>query len=411
MYVNRLFPSCIRIIAPAELAPTFVPRVNKLGFHTKALWTPDIAHTVQVAADLDIPFAASCPDEVLLRKEVQLVVITACPMISSQLSIKALGIGKHVICDVPSCLSLKEAVRMLSAAQYYPQLVALVGFGMRHLAVIQKTHQLLRQVAIGELLVIDAIVRTGALHGSAYNWRFEQLSGGGLLNIVGSHVIDLICFLVGKRAVCVQGVVQSLPSCSLQSSSSSSSSSSSCSQRQEEFRRMNADNVCSFLMRFDDGMHASVNLNALGAPNFFLELLCWGTQGQLIVQNFYLYLVKFTSNGPIKQLLLNEEADAPIDESFAGYANRSCAQLHQLTLFSLLRSLNKPLQARLSPSSSSSSETDRKSTVSAKEHTLNEAANFEDALYVKAVVEAIKLASLRGEDVHIEMPVQCDDGL
>ncbi|KFD55005.1 hypothetical protein M513_04187 [Trichuris suis] len=398
----------VGIIAPVELAPTFVPRVNKLGFHTKALWTPDIAHTVQVAADLDIPFAASCPDEVLLRKEVQLVVITGCPMISSQLSIKALGIGKHVICDVPSCLSLKEAVRMLSAAQYYPQLVALVGFGMRHLAVIQKTHQLLRQVAIGELLVIDAIVRTGALHGSAYNWRFEQLSGGGLLNIVGSHVIDLICFLVGKRAVCVQGVVQSLPSCSMQSTSSGSSS----SQQQEEFRRMNADNVCSFLMRFDDGMHASVNLNALGAPNFFLELLCWGTQGQLIVQNFYLYLVKFTSNGPIKQLLLNEEADVAIDESFGGYANRSCAQLHQLTLFSLLRSLNKPLQALLSPSSSSSSsETDTKLTVPLKEERLNDAANFEDALYVKAVVEAIKLASLRGEDVHIEMPVQCDDGL
>uniref|UniRef100_A0A5S6Q7X3 GFO_IDH_MocA domain-containing protein n=1 Tax=Trichuris muris TaxID=70415 RepID=A0A5S6Q7X3_TRIMR len=385
----------VGIIAPAELAPTFVPHVNKLGFDTKALWTPDIAHTVQVAADLDIPFAASRPDEVLLRKEVQLVVITGCPVISSQLCIKALGIGKHVICDVPFCLSLKEAIRMVSAAQYYPQLAALVGFGMRHLAVIQKTYQLLRQVAIGQLLVVDAIVRTGALHGSAYNWRFEQLSGGGVLNIVGSHVIDLICFLVGKRPDCVQGVVQSLPSCSANDSSS----------QQQDFRRMNADNVCSFLMRFDDGMHASVNLNALATPNFFLELFCWGTQGQLIVQDFHLYLVKFTSNGPTKQLLVNDqEADIPTDdELLGGYANRSCAQLHQLTLFSLLRSFHKPLQTLLS---SSLSEADQKLTVSVKEQMLNNAANFEDALYVKTVVEAIKLASLRGEDVRIEVPIQ-----
>lgn len=43
-------------------------------------------------------------DDVLLRKDVDLVFIICQPDLHAQIAVKALGIGKHVLCDRPAGL-------------------------------------------------------------------------------------------------------------------------------------------------------------------------------------------------------------------------------------------------------------------------------------------------------------------
>ncbi|KRX42727.1 Glucose-fructose oxidoreductase domain-containing protein 1 [Trichinella murrelli] len=390
----------IGLVIPAELAQHFIPKLKELGYLTKALWTPDAAWTIQVAADCEVPFAASESDEVLLRKDVQLVLIIGCPVISAQISIKALGIGKHVICDIPASLNSTQTIRMVQAADYYPQLIALVGFGMRHLEIFQKMRQLLQQLAIGRLLLFEVVVRFEGFQCRRYNWKFDQLSGGGILNLVGNHIVDLICFLVGKRAFSVQGVVQNLPvKLPVQDDSEPKSAADlSGNLDDDDFRKMSADNYSSFIMHFEGGLHASVSLSALGTPNFIYQFLCWGTHGQLIVENCKLYLVRFTPQGPVKELILTDPhgalSNASVGDSF-GYPNKSLTRLHQLTLQNTLRALSKPLSTLLFPNADVLS-------VKSKQNSLNSAASFEDALYVSNVLDALRISSLRGEETAIQ---------
>ncbi|KRX24230.1 Glucose-fructose oxidoreductase domain-containing protein 1 [Trichinella nelsoni] len=392
--------SDLGLVIPAELAQHFIPKLKELGYLTKALWTPDAAWTIQVAADCEVPFAASESDEVLLRKDVQLVLIIGCPVISAQISIKALGIGKHVICDIPASLNSTQTIRMVQAADYYPQLIALVGFGMRHLEIFQKMRQLLQQLAIGRLLLFEVVVRFEGFQCRRYNWKFDQLSGGGILNLVGNHIVDLICFLVGKRAFSVQGVVQNLPvKLPVQDDSEPKSAADlSGNLDDDDFRKMSADNYSSFIMHFEGGLHASVSLSALGTPNFIYQFLCWGTHGQLIVENCKLYLVRFTPQGPVKELILTDPhgalSNASVGDSF-GYPNKSLTRLHQLTLQNTLQALSKPLSTLLFPNADVLS-------VKSKQNSLNSAASFEDALYVSNVLDALRISSLRGEETAIQ---------
>ena len=44
---------------------------------------------------------------------------------------KALRIGKHVVCDRPGGLNQTEGLRMVRAAAYYPSLLAILAYSLR----------------------------------------------------------------------------------------------------------------------------------------------------------------------------------------------------------------------------------------------------------------------------------------
>lgn len=128
----------VGLLSSPEIVRSLTAEVKALGFTIKALWTCDLSVTVQVASEFEIPFAASAADEVLLRKEVELIIISGVPPVHAQISIKALGIGKHVVCDAPFALSEEDSLKVVQAAQYYPQLIGIVGFGMRHISLFNQ---------------------------------------------------------------------------------------------------------------------------------------------------------------------------------------------------------------------------------------------------------------------------------
>ena len=48
-----------------------------------------------------------------MKKDVALIIILCPPSLHSQIAVKALGIGKHVVCGVPGGLDQPECLRMV----------------------------------------------------------------------------------------------------------------------------------------------------------------------------------------------------------------------------------------------------------------------------------------------------------
>lgn len=68
-----------------------------------------------------------------------------------------LGIGKNVICDRTA--TPLDAFRMMSAAQYYPKLLSIMGNVLRFLPAFVQMKELIEEGYVGELLVCEAQVR------------------------------------------------------------------------------------------------------------------------------------------------------------------------------------------------------------------------------------------------------------
>ena len=55
----------------------------------------------------------------LLKKDVALIIILCPPSLHSQIAVKALGIGKHVVCGLPGGLDQPECLRMVQVCQSF----------------------------------------------------------------------------------------------------------------------------------------------------------------------------------------------------------------------------------------------------------------------------------------------------
>lgn len=97
-----------------NLVSVIVPFLREKGFKIEAIWSRTISEAEQAAKTLNIPFFTNKIDDVLLRKDVDLIFIMCSPNLHAQIAVKALGIGKHVVCDKPAGLSQHEALKMVS---------------------------------------------------------------------------------------------------------------------------------------------------------------------------------------------------------------------------------------------------------------------------------------------------------
>ncbi|XP_012273485.1 glucose-fructose oxidoreductase domain-containing protein 2 isoform X2 [Orussus abietinus] len=199
----------IGLFGTGSIVKVIVPILRAQGFKIEAVWGRTLAEAAEIATQLSIPFHTSHVDDVLLRKDVDLIFIMCSPSLHAQIAVKALGIGKHVVCDKPIALSQSEALKMVRAAQYYPSLISIVNHSLRFLPAFTRMKKALEEGFLyGPVTVIDIRVQMGTMLHDDYDWLCDETMGGGILALVGTHVIDLIFHLVKQRVSRVHAVME-----------------------------------------------------------------------------------------------------------------------------------------------------------------------------------------------------------
>ncbi len=110
----------------------------------------------------------------------------------------ALLSGKHVFCEKPLAVTAEQANELAKIANK-SGLVTGLNFQNRYWAGVLKAKELIS--GIGEIISF----RAAFLHSSSldkdkpYAWRYAPVSeGGGVINDLGSHVFDILYYLIGK---------------------------------------------------------------------------------------------------------------------------------------------------------------------------------------------------------------------
>lgn len=110
----------------------------------------------------------------------------------------ALEKGIHVFCEKPFTTSPEQA-KELSREFQAKGLVNQVGFGNRCTEVFNKTKELLDSGMLGKIVYFKAGIFSSTITKpqTETSWRSKRENGGGATYEMGSHVIDLINYLVG----------------------------------------------------------------------------------------------------------------------------------------------------------------------------------------------------------------------
>lgn len=359
----------IGVFGTGSEVKVLVPVLRERGFHIQAIWGRNLREAEAAARDLDIAFYTHKIDDVLLRNGVDLVFINCPPYLHSQISVKALGIGKHVVCDKPMGLGPADALKMVRAAQYYPSLITLVNHSLRFLPAIVHMRRALRDgyagATLADVTLIDVRVQMGSLLHDHYDWLCDAAMGGGALNLIGSHVIDVVSFLcAGNRAVRVHGVVRTH---------------TRHTEHVHGIRQVTAPDFCNFQMELEGGQLVTVALHSNSASRTFSqEVLVCGRDGHLVVRGGDLF----------GQRRVAASGGGQPDKEEALYVD--VQDLHCSTSGTLLP---RPYVKGLCKMVGALRESFVQEPGRWVKEPVRAAATFEDGLYVQAVLDAIRASS------------------
>ena len=117
----------------------------------------------------------------------------------------ALEAGKHVVCEKPLAMTSQESAELVALAAE-KGLVNAVNFNIRFYPLVQQARHLAQSGELGDLYIIQgSYLQDWLLLPTDWNWRLEPELGGELRAVadIGSHWLDLITFITGRRVEAV----------------------------------------------------------------------------------------------------------------------------------------------------------------------------------------------------------------
>ena len=141
--------------------------------------------------------------ELLAMEDIDVVSICTPNEAHEEMAIAALKAGKHVYIDKPLAVTAESAKRIAEAAAQANVLTRCV-FNNRYFPATLRAKQLIDEGRIGRIMQFNArYLHSGSIDpNKPIGWK-QQMQGGVLLDM-GSHVLDLVTWLIGypKRALC-----------------------------------------------------------------------------------------------------------------------------------------------------------------------------------------------------------------
>lgn len=218
---------------------------------------------------------------------------------------------------------------------------------------------------------VDIRVEMGSLLRDKFDWLCDATMGGGALNLVGSHVIDLVSFLMEKHAIRVHGIVRTH---------------NKTSRVVSGIRQVTAPDFCNFQMELDDGgviVTVSIITNN-SCTKFSQEVLICGRDGQLIVRNGDLFGRRI--DNAKEDVLYREESNDDNDDV-------DLQRSTQMTADGSGTLLPMPYIKGIAQMISALRESFIQEQGSWIKEPVQAAATFEDGLYVQAVLDAVRRSS------------------
>lgn len=139
---------------------------------------------------------------------VDAVIVTTPPFLHHPVTVAALRAGKHVLCEKPLAVSLREADEMIGAARTAGRVLSTVSQG-RFAEEQRRMHALVHSGALGRVFFGKADGQWYRPH-TYYElwWRGTWArEGGGAATGQGIHILDQALWILGKRPVQVIGKI------------------------------------------------------------------------------------------------------------------------------------------------------------------------------------------------------------
>ncbi len=176
-----------------------VRAVEGTGAALVAVSDVDEARARRLAREFGVPHVYADYRDLLRRDDIQAVSVCLPDFLHRDATIAAAEAGKHVLCEKPLAMTLREADEMIEACRRRGVALGLV-MNHRYAPDARRTRRAVRAGAFGRIL-LGNVVHSSALVGdpsAASPWRGRRgRAAGGVLTTQAIHFLDLLLWFLG----------------------------------------------------------------------------------------------------------------------------------------------------------------------------------------------------------------------
>ncbi len=222
--------------------------------------------------------------DIINDPEIDVVDICTPNNVHAEIAIAAAKAGKHILCEKPLSLTTEEAKEMYQAAKEN-NVTTLVAFNYRRTPAVQLAKKYIEEGAIGEILDFRGtyLQDWSADPNSPLSWRFQkEICGSGALGDIGTHVVDMLRFLLGDFDKVMARCATYIPERPVQSGLVDSLGTEK-GTAQSPKGKVDVDDQCCFMVECKNGSFGTIEAtrNAWGRNNF-ITFEIHGTKGSLV---------------------------------------------------------------------------------------------------------------------------------
>lgn len=238
----------------------------------------------QAVRRMGFEFGTTDYRQLLSNPEINTLLLAAPNRLHFSMLQAALETDKAILTDKPLTCTLDEAEQLIRQARQSGR-NAQIMFELRYCPALQHAHHLIQEGRLGEIYSVRAEYFRSSYSNPAkpLRWKASAAQGGGVLNDLGSHMLDLIQWLIGLP-VRVNGQMRTyVPLRPVNHSG-------------KELERVETDDHSLVQLEFPGGSLGSLEVGRLvtGATND-ARLAIYGSQASLrwsVMDGNYLYLAE-----------------------------------------------------------------------------------------------------------------------
>jgi len=175
---------------------------NNLPFKIRLIGVCDAIPEVAEKAkeSLDFEFATSNPEDIFAREDINVVNVCTPNIYHKDVVLKALKAGKNVYCDKPLAASYEETREINDVIGRY-DVITQMALQYRFFPATMRAKELIEEGRIGRIMSFRACyLHSGSVDpNKPIGWKQDKkFGGGGVLFDLGSHIIDVMYYLLGE---------------------------------------------------------------------------------------------------------------------------------------------------------------------------------------------------------------------
>ena len=175
---------------------------ENIGFeiNLKGVCASNIENAVKLKNKAGFEYATDNMYDIINDKDIDVIDICLPNVLHKDAIIKSLENKKHIYCDKPLCISFNEAKEILNLEKQ-TNTINQVTFQNRFFPATLLAKRMIDEGKIGNILTFTAsFLHSGSVDKEKpIGWKQNALvAGGGVLFDLGSHVIDLLYYMMGE---------------------------------------------------------------------------------------------------------------------------------------------------------------------------------------------------------------------